>query len=317
MDLGGLDTGFCAAWERWHHLVTGCMAAAALYSRALPQSTVAQRLAAHTLLLGLVLAAWRMWVHLKRRSRQVGVLSAGMPALVGALGRRRLAERAWLGWRLAVAAELVDRANCQLQEGGLQAVGVASRAPSVTGPRVIVPGPAPGTIFTANISPEALGQHQGQPKSMKHSQAAAQAEAQGPGPGQTRDQDRAGAGGAQLVGGDPGEPLLPSHVLVEHTRDLSAALQTLAQAVHVTAEVLSPRHRVLTLSPALTRPPLEGMAGDQVVSVAALEPAPSAARPTSPPTPAAYGSEQAGQPQVPSQLQHEPALQSNQLPGKL
>ncbi|KAL6760971.1 hypothetical protein V8C86DRAFT_2544940 [Haematococcus lacustris] len=57
------------------------------------------------------------------------------------------------------------------------------------------------------------------------------------------------------------------------------------------------------------------MAGDQVVSVATLEPAPSAARPTSPPTPAAYGSEQAGQPQVPSQLQHEPARQSNQLPG--
>ena len=35
---------------------------------------------------------------------QVGTLSAGMPAVVAALGDRRRLERAWLGWRLAVVS---------------------------------------------------------------------------------------------------------------------------------------------------------------------------------------------------------------------
>jgi hypothetical protein len=75
---------------RWEALVGAALAAASRYSGALPHATVAQRLASRVLalrdpfrpppppptpaqLLGLVMAAWRMWAHVKKRSRQVCV----------------------------------------------------------------------------------------------------------------------------------------------------------------------------------------------------------------------------------------------------
>lgn len=39
---------------------------------------------------------------------QVATMSAGMPAMVAAIGSRRRMERAWLGWRLAVVDALVS-----------------------------------------------------------------------------------------------------------------------------------------------------------------------------------------------------------------